>query len=56
MYALMVATFAVPAVANFFGFAQLAPQQWLAPVALGVLVCAGLETVNRLVAAKATAS
>jgi cation-transporting ATPase E len=55
MYSLMVATFAVPAVANFFGFAQLAPQQWLAPVALGVLVCAGLETVNRLVAAKATA-
>lgn len=53
MYALMVATFAVPAVAQFFGFSQLEPQQWLVPVALGVLVCAGLETVNRVVAARA---
>jgi len=55
MYALMVATFAVPAVAHFFGFAQLEPQQWLVPVLLGGLVCAGLETVNRLVAARAIA-
>jgi len=53
MYALMVATFAVPAIGNFFGFTQLDPAQWFAPVLLGVLVCAGLETVNRLVAARA---
>lgn len=52
MYALMVATFAVPAIGNFFGFTQLDPAQWFAPVVLGVLVCAGLETVNRLVAAR----
>ena len=55
MYAFMVATFAVPAVAQFFGFASLAPQQWLVPVVLGVLVCAGLETVNRVVATRALA-
>ena len=55
MYALMVATFAVPAVAQFFGFGQLEPGQWLVPVALGVLVCAGLEAVNRVVATKALA-
>ena len=53
MYALMVGTFAVPAIGNFFGFTQLDPAQWFAPVLLGVLVCAGLETVNRLVAARA---
>jgi len=52
MYALMVGTFAVPAIGNFFGFTQLDPAQWFAPVVLGVLVCAGLETVNRLVAAR----
>ncbi len=52
MYLLMIATFAVPAVAQFFGFGALSPQQWFAPVALGVLVCAGLETANRVVATK----
>ncbi len=55
MYALMIATFAVPAVAQFFGFGSLSPQQQLAPVALGLLVCAGLETVNRVVATKVSA-
>ena len=55
MYGLMVITFSVPLIGSFFGFAQLNPEQWLAPVALGVLVCAGLETVNRVVATKAQA-
>jgi cation-transporting ATPase E len=55
MYALMVVTFVMPPIGSFFGFAQLTPEQWLAPVALGVLVCAGLETVNRVVATKAQA-
>jgi cation-transporting P-type ATPase E len=55
MYGLMVLTFATPLVGTFFGFSALAPEQWLAPVALGVLVCGLLETVNRVVATKAQA-
>ena len=53
MYALMIGTFATPAIGQFFGFAELSFNQWMPPVALGILVCAGLETVNRVVATKA---
>ena len=55
MYGLMALTFGAPAIGSFFGFAQLSIEQWLPPVALGVLVCAGLEIVNRVVATKAQA-
>ena len=55
MYGLMTLTFALPIVGSFFEFVQLEPSQWIAPVAIGVLVCAGLEVVNRVVATKALA-
>jgi hypothetical protein len=48
-------TFAVAPVAHFFGFSQLEPSQWIAPVLSGSLVCAALELVNRVLATKVSA-
>jgi len=52
MYALFIASFTITPFSDFIGFTRLTPAELVAPLGLGLLVCAIVEILNHFISGK----